>query len=90
MSSKEFIHEVHLIDLSDDALKELLGHAYNTLKDTEEAKNNDPELARLREAIDEHLECNYRPMERLYKARLKAGRSLAKARGIVWKTPAED
>lgn len=90
MPAKDFMHEIRLIELSDEDLKELLGHTFNAIKDVAEEKMHDPELIKLRDAVYNYNQEHYAHRESGLKARLRAGRSLAKARGIEWRLPSED
>lgn len=79
--------QAHLVDLKDDELKEFLGGTYHRLKNIEEEKKNDPEIQQMQERLNEYKRDNYDDAIKELKARLKAARALAKARGIKWNPP---
>lgn len=85
---KEFLNEVHLVDLGDEQLKELLGFTYHALKNLDERRKNDEHIEKLRSELKQYIDETYRDETKKLKAQLKAGRSLAAARGIKWKLPA--
>lgn len=85
--TKDFLAEAALIDLDDDQLKELLGHTYHAIRNLDEAKKNDPDIEQMRATLKQYIEDNYTEEEKALKARMKAARSLATARGIKWKLP---
>lgn len=84
---KQHIAESHLVDLADDALKELLGATYHGLKNIEEASRSDPEIAALQEQLKELRRERYTERISALRARLKAARALAAARGVTWNPP---
>lgn len=84
---KTTLLEANLIDLHDEALKEFLGHSFESLKRLEEAKKNDPDIAQMRQKLKDYVTDNYDDEIKRTKANLKAARSLAKARGIEWRLP---
>lgn len=81
------LKEAALVDLSDSALKELLGHTYHAIRNLEEEKRNDPEIAQMREALQAYVKDNFDNDLMDFKKRMKAARALAKARGIKWTLP---
>jgi sensor histidine kinase YesM len=85
--AKDFLEESRLVDLTDEALKELLGGTYHTLKNLDEEKKNDPDIQQMRDQLRLYIEDNYSEEQKRLKARLKAARSLATARGIHWTIP---
>jgi pyruvate/2-oxoglutarate dehydrogenase complex dihydrolipoamide dehydrogenase (E3) component len=86
---KEVLKEAELIELQDAELKEYLGFTYESIKTLEEKKRHDPEIARLRETLRKYQEDTYNLEIKKYRAYLKAARTVAKARGIQWRTPQE-
>lgn len=88
--SKEHLDEAHLVDLTDEELKETLGHTYHSLKNLDESRKNDLELQQLQERVRQYVADNYTDEQKRLKARMKAARALAGARGITWKLPDED
>ncbi len=85
--TKEFLTESHLVDLSDSDLKDVLGYTYHTLKNLDEAKKNDPDIAQMRAQLKAYVDDNYSHECKRLKARMKAARALAATRGIEWKEP---
>lgn len=85
--AKDFLEEAALVDLSDEQLKELLGHTYHSLKNLDERKKADPDIKQMREELKRYTDDNYTDEQKSLKARMKAGRSLAASRGIKWKLP---
>jgi hypothetical protein len=84
---KSHLDEAHLVDLDDGQLKELLGHTYHAIKDREEEKKNDPQIAQMRDQLRDYIKDNFDDEIKSLKARMKAARALAKARGVHWKLP---
>ena len=84
---KEYLEEAQLVDLDDADLKELLGATYHAIKNLDEQKKNDPDIEQMRATLKAYIDDNYTEEEKRLKARMKAARSLAEARGIKWKLP---
>lgn len=79
--------EAALVDLGDADLKELLGHTYHTIKNLEEQKKHDPEIERMRDQLNQYIDDCYGDELKRLKAKMKAARALAEARGVKWKLP---
>lgn len=86
---KDYLDEAQLVDLTDEDLKEFLGHTYHALKNLDEREKNDTEIERMRLDLKQYRDENYTDEKKALKARMKAGRSLAAARGIKWKMPTD-
>jgi hypothetical protein len=87
MAIKSHLAEAALVDLSDDSLKEFLGHLWEGIKGLEEQRKNDEVFAELVAKANEHNDLLYRMPIKEFKAKLKAARAQAKVRGITWKAP---
>lgn len=81
--------EAKLVDLTDDELKEYLGHVYEAIKTLEEKKSSDPELKQMKDRVKLYENDNYNEEIKKYKANLKAARSQAKVRKISFKLPGD-
>src|ERR1044072_7162954 len=81
---KEFLAESRLVDLRDDELKELLGFLYHGEKDLKEEKANDPEIAKLKQDLQDYIDRVYTERSKAFKAQLTAARRIAQLRGIAW------
>jgi len=79
--------QANLVDLADTELKEFLGHAYHAIKNLEEEKKNDPDIQQMKEKLTLYTRDNYDDSLKELKARMKAARALAKARGVSWTPP---
>lgn len=87
---KQEIHlATQLIDYRDEELKAFLLNTHEALKAIEEEKKNDPELEKLQEALKSYKNLRYTTRTKSFKALLRAGRSIAKARGITFEIPDE-
>ncbi len=80
--------QASIIDLTDDALIELIGFLWEGIKRTDEQMKADPEIQRLLEDIAEHKK-EYTDIKKTYKAKLRAARYLASAKGLNFKLPDE-
>lgn len=80
-------NEAHLVDLTEAQLKEFLGHTYHSIRNVEEEKKNDPDIQQMRDKLTAYIKDNYDEELKTMKARLKAARALAKAKGIKWNPP---
>jgi sensor histidine kinase YesM len=85
--SKQYLEEASLVDLGDEQLKELLGHTYHSLKNLDETRKNDPDLQAMQERVKQYIADVYTDEQKRLKARMKAARALAEARGVKWKLP---
>lgn len=82
---KDHFHEARLVDLSDTDLKEVLGSAYQRLKNLEEQKNIDANVLKLKQELKDYIDKHFSLEIRSCKATLKAARLLANARNIEWR-----
>ncbi len=81
------LHELSIVDLSDDALKEFLGYTFEALKRLEESKKADPDLQQMQESLKAYVRDNYGDETKILKAKLKAARAQAKVRGVTYTIP---
>jgi UDP-N-acetylmuramyl pentapeptide synthase len=88
--SKDVLEEARIVDLDDEALKEFLGYTFESVKSLEEKKRTDPDIAQMRQKLKSYIEDAYNDSIKSMKARLKAARSVAHARGIKWRPPTKD
>lgn len=86
---KPILEEARIVELQDEELKEFLGHTYEAIKSLDEKKKADPEVARLRLVLKQYKDDCYDDEIKSLKARLKAARTVATARGIQWRLPKE-
>lgn len=81
------IQEAHLVDLTDDQLVDLVGGLWESCKRLDEAMKDDGDIEALRLQMNELKATRYTDDIKRYKARLKAARTLAKARNLVITVP---
>jgi hypothetical protein len=86
---KQTILEANIVDLSEEEIKAYLLHSHESLKAIEEEKKKDPKIEEMRQALKSYVDSCYNDDIKHLKARLKAARSVAKARGIAFKLPAK-
>lgn len=84
---KEHLREAALVDLGDEELKEFLGYTYHAIKNLDDEKKKDPDLAQMRDKLKQYVSDNYDEEIKRQKANMKAARALASARGIKWRLP---
>lgn len=81
------IQEAQLVDLTDAQLVDLIGTLWESIKQIEERMRNDAEIEALQERLKELKGIKYLDEQKRYKARLKAARTLAKAKGLSVTVP---
>ncbi len=86
---KPILEESRIVELQDEELKEFLGHTYEAIKSLDEKKKLDPELQQMRQSLRKYSADCYDDEIKSLKARLKAARTVANARGIKWRLPKE-
>jgi len=84
------IQEIQFVDMEDKELLELLGFLYEEGKVLTEKMKADPHIQRLEEQLNEYKDEHYRDDMKLYKAKLKAVRAHAKARGLKFNPKFEE
>lgn len=82
MSKVSVIQEASFVDMSDDALLELLGYLHEEVKNTDERMKADPEVQRMEEELKEYKNENYIEDKKAAAQKLKGVRLMAKARGL--------
>jgi uncharacterized protein YxeA len=83
------IEEANLVDLSDEELKSYLLHTHESIKNLEDDKRNDPDLQQMQDRMKSYVNDNYNEEIKTQKARLKASRAQAKARGLKIRLPGD-
>lgn len=86
---RDILHESAVVDMSDDALKELLGATWEAIKNLTDQMKTDPEVERMEGELKKYKKDNFQDAIKRYKRLLKAARYVAQARGIQWKIPEE-
>jgi hypothetical protein len=81
--------ERQLIDLTDEQLVDTIGVLWESIKQLEEKMKSDGQIQALEEQIKEIKHDRYLDSRKAYKARLKAARHLAQAKGIKFSLPGE-
>lgn len=81
------IEESRLVDLSDDALRDLVGYLWESIKLTDERMKVDPKIEEMETALKEYKESHYKEDVRTFKAKLKAARKHAQVRGLSFQLP---
>jgi hypothetical protein len=79
--------ERQLIHMSDQELIDFVGSTWENIKRLEESMAADGEIQELEERIKELKHDRYLDARKAYKARLKAARHLAQAKGIQFNLP---
>ncbi len=87
--SKPHLEEIKIVELSDEQLKELLGHTYEAIKTLEELKKNDERIEELQAELKTYVAESYTDDLKRYKARLKAARNQAKIRNLSYTLPGD-
>lgn len=87
MSKRELLSESQFVELNDVDLKEALGALWERLKALKEAENSDVEVERMKAEIKAYIDDNFRTERKDAEKKLRAGRVIAKARGITWRLP---
>ena len=87
--AKDIFMQANLVDLSDDALLETVGFLFEESKRLDERAKADPKLQRMLEDVQHYRKEMYTDVKKTYKAKLKAARKLAEARGLHFKLPDE-
>lgn len=82
MSKVSVIQESSFVDMSDDALLELLGYLHEEVKNTDERMKADPEVQRMEEELKEYRDEHYLDDKKAAAQKLKAVRMMAKARNL--------
>lgn len=86
--NKRAIHEsTRFLEMEADELKQFLLSRYEAIKELEEKKRKDEEVAKLAENLRSVVDERYTNPKKLYKAQLKAARAVAKVRGIDFNPP---
>lgn len=83
----KIIMEAHLVDLTDDQLVDLIGSLWETIKVIDERMRNDTEIEELQARLRDLKGTKYLDEQKRCKARLKAARTLAKAKGLSITVP---
>lgn len=86
---KTIFIEASLVNLTDDALLELIGFCFEEGKRVEERMKADPHIQRVTEELAHYKKENYTEIKKAYRAKLKAARKLAEARNLHFKLPKE-
>lgn len=87
MSKQLIAQQAHIVDLEDEALLKFVGALYENAKALDEQMKSDPEVERMEAALKQYKAENYTDAIKAFRAQLRAARSLAKARGLVFDFP---
>ena len=82
MSKVTVTQEAAFVDMTDDALLELLGYLHEEVKNVDERMKADPHIQRVEEELKEFKDENYLDDKKACMQKLKAVRLMAKARNL--------
>lgn len=86
--NKQAIHEsTKFVEMQEEELKQFLLNRYEAVKNLEELRRNDQEISKKKEELTAYIVEHYTTNIKLYKAQIKAARTVAKARNIEFKLP---
>lgn len=86
MRKDQLIAQAHLADLTDEQLLDLVGALWENVKRLDEQMRSDPRVERLENELKE-VKAEFTDDLKLLKAKLKAARMMAKAKGLAFEAP---
>lgn len=87
MAKSDRLDEAAIVDLTDEELKAFLAYHYHSIRNLEQEKKEDEELKRLKEVAKAYEDDNFGEAIKEHQNKIKAGRAIAKARGIHYRLP---
>ncbi len=81
--------EAQIVDLPDEALKTLITYLWEAAKRMDEELEADGHIQKVSAELKHYKKEKYLDPKRAYKAKLRAARYLAQARGITFQLPEE-
>lgn len=86
--SKSMYREAELIDLTDEQLLDTIAFLYESLKKCDEEMNDDEHIKRVTDELKAYKQEKYLDVKKAYRAKLKAARYIAQAKGLQFTLPA--
>ncbi len=81
------IEEAQFVNMDDSALLNLIGALWENIKNIDERMKEDVYIQKIEEDLKEYKLQKYVDEQKAYKAKLKASRAMAKARGLKFELP---
>ncbi len=87
MSKEALLNEVHIVDLSDDQIKELISYSFEAVKRIEKELKNDERIAEMKQVLKNYIDEHFSGEMKKHKAMLRAACSQARVRNIKYELP---